>query len=60
MQKSTVGPQICSDGKIYVGGGNQVEPLIDSFERTSVLTPIGEATPLPKKKNMLKGVNDEK
>lgn len=48
VQDSTVGPQIGSDGKYYVGGGNQVEPLVPASERKNVLIPIGPAKALPK------------
>lgn len=46
VQESTVGPQIGSDGKIYKGQGNQVVPLVDPEQRSTVLIPIGLAKPL--------------
>ena len=46
-----VGPQTGSDGKVYEGGGNQVEPLIDldRSERSDFMVPVGTAIPLPKR-----------
>ncbi|NRB42127.1 MAG: hypothetical protein HRU20_27265 [Pseudomonadales bacterium] len=50
VQESVVGKQVGTDGNIYVGGGNQVEPLIASTDRKNILTPIGPARELPKTK----------
>lgn len=50
VQESVVGPQTGSDGKVYVGGGNQVVPLVGDVDRSKVMIPIGIATPLPKQK----------
>lgn len=51
VQESVVGPQTGSDGKVYEGGGNQVEPLIDldRSERSDFMVPVGTAIPLPKR-----------
>ena len=64
VQESVVGPQTGIDGKIYEGGGNQVEPLLDGKiyqgggnqveplhrpKRSDVMVPIGDAIPLPQR-----------
>ena len=53
IQESKVGEQIGSDGKVYNGGGNQVEPLVPASQRSEILIPIGPARPLPKFKSDL-------
>ncbi|MDA0120204.1 hemagglutinin repeat-containing protein [Vibrio sp. T11.5] len=48
VQESVIGPQVGSDGTIYPGGKNQIEPLIEPGQRQEQLIPVGVAKPLPK------------
>ena len=54
VQESTVGPQRGSDGVLYEGRGNQIEPLVQKRSRTylreerkKAMIPIGKAEKLP-------------